>query len=211
MRNEQQRLQLERYCSIFRHTRRGNTALHPPKTKQATDSASKRSCSGSWDVGKTASKHVLTPPTQTCKSIATSTSAGPPEPASSPPSTSLSSPESWVTSAGSGMLVSPSHLLSYEPNIISSIRAPGTSEQSAGEISSPSAKRGRPAEGKCTYLDEKGASKTDTKQAVRGGYTTEPFLGCKIRMMCFALVTVDMLSLPEADKSRIHKSLPLPQ
>lgn len=192
MRNEQQRLQLERYCSIFRHTRRGNTALHPPKTKQATDSASKRSCSGSWDVGKTASKHVLTPPTQTCKSIATSTSAGPPEPASSPPSTSLSSPESWVTSAGSGM-------------------APGTSEQSAGEISSPSAKRGRSAEGKCTYLDEKGASKTDTKQAVRGGYTTEPFLGCKIRMMCFALVTVDMLSLPEADKSRIYKSLPLPQ
>ncbi|CAP68618.1 uncharacterized protein PODANS_7_5900 [Podospora anserina S mat+] len=103
------------------------------------------------------------------------------------------------------------HLLSYEPNIISSIRAPGTSEQSAGEISSPSAKRGRSAEGKCTYLDEKGASKTDTKQAVRGGYTTEPFLGCKIRMMCFALVTVDMLSLPEADKSRIYKSLPLPQ
>ncbi|KAK4668210.1 uncharacterized protein QC764_705900 [Podospora pseudoanserina] len=61
------------------------------------------------------------------------------------------------------------------------------------------------------HLDEKRASKTDTKQAIRGGYATEPFLGCKIRMMCFALVTVDMLSLPEADKSRIYKSLPLPQ
>lgn len=134
MRNEQQRLQLERYCSIFRHTRRGNTALHPPKTKQATDSASKRSCSGSWDVGKTASKHVLTPPTQTCKSIATSTSAGPPEPASSPPSTSLSSPESWVTSAGSGMLVS--HSFTYFHTNL-------TSFLPSGRLGPPSKAQGR--------------------------------------------------------------------
>lgn len=189
MRNEQQRLQLERYCSIFRH-KKGRYGPTPPQNEASNGFSEQAVMFGIMGCGKNSIKTCSntshtdmqvnrykyfrwTPRTGFLTTLYVFVIPG------------IVGYIGWKWDVSFPLF----HLLSYEPNIISSIRAPGTSEQSAGEISSPSAKRGRPAEGKCTYLDEKGASKTDTKQAVRGGYTTEPFLGCKIRMMCFVLVT----------------------